>query len=214
MDNEMTQQNAEGVLAVCSRKKNDKSPVVFYADRMNFKGETILYSDVETIRTYGSHTSYNLLFETYSSYFQFRLKDGRKLKWKVGSWGFFGINSIKRKKEYYAQFWAACVATVVKSVAAGIIQQIKMGSTVKIGGITISPTDISAKHGLKTISIPFTEIKDADAYHGSIYIHKHDGKNAFNCVMTAVDNAICLLYIINSMTGAPVSESMGEEEQQ
>ena len=32
MDNEMTQQNADGVLATCISKKNDKTPVVFYAD--------------------------------------------------------------------------------------------------------------------------------------------------------------------------------------
>ncbi|MBO4280422.1 MAG: hypothetical protein J5872_01050 [Lachnospiraceae bacterium] len=202
MSNEMTQQNTDGALAVCLRKKNDKTPVVFYADRMNFKGETILYSDVESISITASHTAYSILFEVYSGICKLRLKDGRKLKWKTGSWGLFGINGIKRKKGYFAQFYAALLATVAKKVSADYISQIKLGGTVKIGGITLTPTEISGKRAMKSISLPYSEIAGANVYSCNVYINKKEkNRSAFNAIPLNVNNAICLLYIVNSLVG-------------
>lgn len=212
MDNEMTQQNADGVLATCISKKNDKTPVVFYADRMNFKGETILYSDVETIRFASSHTAYSLLFETYSGICNLRLKDGRKLKWRTGSWGFLGIHSIKRKKELYSEFFRAILATVAKKIAADYISQIKLGGTVKIGAITLTPTEISGKHAMKSITLPYSEISGANLGSGNIYVNKVEkNRSAFNAMPLSVDNAICLLYIVNSLCGVETNPDEAAE---
>lgn len=213
MDNEMNLQNADGVLATCVRKKNDKSPVVFYADRMNFNGETILYSDVESISIASSHTAYNVIFETYSGICKFRLKNGRKLKWKTGSWGFLGLHSIKRKKEYFSQFFGAVLATAAKKVAADYISQIKLGGTVKIGGITLTPTEVSGKHAMKSITLPYSEISGATLSSGNIYINKVEkNRSAFNAMSLSINNAICLLYIINSLVGVETNAAEAAAE--
>lgn len=188
------------VMAICGRKKNDKNPVIFYPDRMTFNGETILYSDVEIINIYGSSTEYNFIFETYSAYVKIKLRDGRKLKWKVGGWALFGIGKIKTKREYFAAMYEACLATFVKTRAASYLNDIRLGGTITIAHLTINAHEITGKSGLKTITLPISELGGAEIVQGSVRIDKI-GKNraAFNTSMTSIDNAICLLFIVNSL---------------
>lgn len=198
--NEQTTDNG-GVLAVCPKKKKDKSPVVFYKDRMTFKGETILFSDIDSVCMNSDHTVYNVLFEYYSAYVKFRLKDGRKLKWSLTGFGAFGLGRIKTKKEYYHLMAEASIATIARILAASYINQIKLGGSITIANITISPSEISGKHGIgrKVKTLPLSDIYKADICNGNLYIYGQDGKAVFNCIQLSYDNAICLLYIINSL---------------
>ena len=67
MDQEMNQQSGTEALAVCPRKKKDKKPVVFYADRMVFNDETILYKDIESVSSAYSSVIYNGIFHNLPS---------------------------------------------------------------------------------------------------------------------------------------------------
>ena len=208
---EMNAQNTDngGVLAVCPKKKKDKNPVVFYKDRMTFKGETIMYSDVDVLTMSSDHTVYNVLFEYYSASVKFRLKDGRKLKWSLNGFGAFGLGGIKTKIEHYGLMVEACVATIARVLSASYINQVKLGGTITIANITISPTEVSGKHGIgrKMNAVPLTEISKADLYNGSLYIYGADGKAVFNAVQLSYDNAICLLFVINSLVGAAKAQN-------
>lgn len=207
----MDQNQIEGnsaVLAVCGRKKNDKNPVVFYPDRMTFNGETILYSDVEVINIYASSTEYNFIFENYSGFIKIKLRDGRKLKWKVGGNALFGIGKVKVKKEYFAAMYEACLATFVKTRAASYLNDIRLGGTVTIAHLTINAHEITGKSGLKTITLPFSELGGAELSGGYVRINRI-GKHlaAFNTSTTNQDNAICLLFIVNSLVAGNAKEA-------
>lgn len=208
MDQNNFQQAAPGApLAICGRKKNDKKPVVFYEDRMTFKGETILYSNIDTISLYAMTTTTNLIFDSYSAYVRLKLKDKRKLKWKVSAFSIFGLGSVKTKKQYFASMFQACLATIVRTIAAGYISTIKMGGTVTIGGITITPTDVTGKAFMKGAkTTPFTEIARADIDRGNVYIYGPDNKAVASGVGTATENAACLLYIVNTLAAAGTTE--------
>ena len=208
-------QNAgnSSVMAVCNRKKNDKNPVIFYPDRMTFNGETILYSDVEIINVYSSSTEYNFIFETYSGYVKIKLRDGRKLKWKVGGSALFGIGKVKTKRQYFAQMFDACLATFIKTRAASYLNDIRLGGTVTIAHLTINANEITGKSGLKTITLPFSEIGGAEIVGGSVRINRI-GKHlaAFNTSQSHIDNAICLLFIINSLAAGSVGNDAAPAE--
>ena len=113
MEQAVNEAGNNGILAVCKRKKNDKSPATFYADRMIFAGETVLYSDVETINLYASSTTWNFFFESYSGYVKIALRNGKKLKWKTGGSAVFGIGGVKKKKEFFRDMYAASLSTFV-----------------------------------------------------------------------------------------------------
>lgn len=220
MDQEMNQQIDQqadngGVLAVCPRKKNDKKPVVFYADRMTFNNETILYRDIDSVSTYGSEMTYNVIFTSYSSYVTFKLNDGRKLKWKNSMFGMFGLGSLKTKKACYSAMIEATLATVAKTIAARYITQVRQGATIKIGPVTIDPNGITGKHFAKTQTTPFSDISGADYSACQVHIHRASvQKTAVNSVSSQVDNGICLIYIINSLaTGTPGAQAGAPEDE-
>lgn len=194
-------QNSTEVLAVCPRKKNDKKPVSFYSDRMVFNDETILYSDIESVSTYNSAMRYNFIFENLTTYIYFKLKDGRKLKWKNGGNSLFGLGSVKSKWTYYVAAFTATMSTVVKAIATRYLATIKQGGTVKIGGVTVTPNDITGKHIMKTATVPFSEIQSANYGTNSVQIMTKSNKTAVNGTPTNVDNALCLVYIINTLAG-------------
>ncbi|MBO4697100.1 MAG: hypothetical protein J5643_07480 [Lachnospiraceae bacterium] len=202
MDQEMNQQTGTEALAVCPRKKKDKKPVVFYSDRMVFNDETILYRDIESVSSFRSDVCYNLIFNSLSTRIVFKLKDGRKLKWKNSSNCFFGLGSVKSKRAYYIAALTATVSTVVKAIAARYLITIKEGGTIQIGGVTVSPTEISGKRFAKKTTVPLSEIERANWSDQSVAIlMKGSNKLALNQVASNIDNCMCLVYIINSLCG-------------
>ena len=202
MDQEMNQQTGTEALAVCPRKKKDKKPVVFYSDRMVFNDETILYRDIESVSSFRSDVTYDFIFTSLSTRIVFKLKDGRKLKWKNGSNSFFGLGTAKAKRAYYIAALTATVSTVVKAIAARYLITIKEGGTIQIGGVTVSPTEISGKRFAKKTTVPLSEIERANWSDQSVAIlMKGSNKLALNQVASNIDNCMCLVYIINSLCG-------------
>lgn len=211
MDQEMNQQSGTEALAVCPRKKKDKKPVVFYNDRMVFNDETILYRDIESVNSFRSDVCYNLIFNSLSTRIVFKLKDGRKLKWKNGSNCFFGLGSVKSKRTYYFAALTATVSTVVKAIAARYLLTIKEGGTIQIGGVTVSPTEIAGKRFAKKTTVPLSDIDSASWSDSSVAIHlKGTHKLALNQVASNIDNSMCLVYIINSLVGNDEAPAMSD----
>ena len=200
MDQEMNQNTSE-VLAVCPRKKKDKKPVTFYSDRMIFNDETIPYSEIESVSTYSSAMRYNFIFENLTTYIHFKLKDGRKLKWKNGGNSLFGLGSVKAKWTYYIAAFTATMSTVVKVIAARYIETVRQGGTIKIGGVTITPTEISGKRIMKMTTTPLSELAGTNYGVNSVAILRKDNKTAVNGTPCNVENALCLVYIINTLIG-------------
>lgn len=198
---EINASNNGGAVAVCPKKKRDKSPVVFYTDRMVFNGETIMYSDIDIVNMGGSHTTYYALFESFSGYVKFHLKDNRKLKWKVGSFGAFGLGNVKTKSKYYGLMLEASISTVAKVLAAAYLNQLKLGSTITVAGVTITPDSLTAKQGLrlKPTTVSLNDVAYASFDRGNIYVCDEAGKPVFNAVSVSLDNAACLLTIINTL---------------
>lgn len=221
MDQEMNQQSGTEALAVCPRKKKDKKPVVFYADRMVFNDETILYKDIESVSSAYSSVIYNGIFHNLSTCITFKLNDRRKLKWKNGAFSVFGLGSIKSKKTFYVAAITATISTIVKTIAARYIMTVKEGGTIQIGGVTVSPTEITGRHFAKKVTVPLEEIGGASISGNVVAIHrKNANKLAVNSVQGNLDNGLCLVYIINSLVGnnaEPVisaDESAPAEEQE
>lgn len=200
MEQAVNEAGNNGILAVCKRKKNDKSPATFYADRMIFAGETVLYSDVETINLYASSTTWNFFFESYSGYVKIALRNGKKFKWKTGGSAVFGIGGVKKKKEFFRDMYAASLSTFVNARAMQYLEQIRRGETVAIAGVTLNAQEASGKSGLKKVSWPIAELTNAEIVNGSVYIGK-TGKpdRAFNFIPSNADNAICLIPLINAL---------------
>ena len=195
----MEQQNAvpNGAIAVCPRKKNDKTPAVFYADRMEFKGEVVPYNEVETIRIFGT-SSEGAFFNNYSAYALFILANGKKVKWNVGGAEIFGIGKAKMKQELYHAMFEVCMETVVKARANRYLEEIRNGKTVTIAKVTINSRDISGTSFLKEVTVPIAELTGTQVWRGSVHINSGE-KMVMNAPFTSQDNAICLVPIIDTL---------------
>lgn len=191
--------NGSTALAVCPRKKNDKAPTIFYEDRLIFKGETILYSNIDTLRLSGTHTTTNVVFENFTGSMRLNLKDKRKIKWHVNGWRIFGIGRLVTKKGYYGAIYNASIATVAKALSANYINQIKnLGGTVTVGGLTVSPTEVSGKNfGKHTYAI--ADLDRVEQYQGNVLVFRKDSNRPAFTVSLNTDNAACLLYILSTL---------------
>lgn len=203
---EQVTNGANGEICVCPRKKNDKSPAVFYADRVTIDGKTVMYSDVAKISIYGVSTTNDVVFETYSAYVKLTTKDGKKMKWKTGGSSFagFGGKKLKQKKEYFYNIFEACMNTVVRSIAAEQLSVINNGGTVTIAGITIGAKEITGKHVLKKKTIPISEVGGCRVTGGNVFIYGPEREEdiLFNGSVISLDNAVCLVPIVNSLVAA------------
>lgn len=190
----------EAVIAVCKSKKNDKDPVVFYADRFVMKGQTIPYADVDTISVYAYSTKYSFLCENFTSWIKMKLRNGQKLKWKSAGMSMFGLGSLKLKKEFYSDMYEACSVTVINARAAEYIGQIRNGGSVTIGYVTVTKNSVSGKSGLKKAEIPMSDIGGADYTGGFVRILQKDMQHtAVNPIACHLDNAVCLIPIIKAL---------------
>ena len=196
----MEQQNAvpNGAIAVCPRKKNDKTPAVFYADRMEFKGNVVPYNEVETIRIMGT-SSEGTLLNNYNAYAMFTLTNGKKVTWTVRGAEFLGIGKAKMKQELYHAMFEVCMETVVKARANRYLEEIHNGRTVTIAKININSRDLTGKSFLKEVTVPFTELSGVELWRGQIQIKNKEDKWAVNSPMTSQDNAICLMPVIQTL---------------
>ena len=72
----------------------------------------------------------------------------------------------------------------------------------------INAHEITGKSGLKTITLPFSELGGAELSGGYVRINRI-GKHlaAFNTSTTNQDNAICLLFIVNSLVAGNAKEA-------
>lgn len=191
--------NGDGVIAVCNRKKNDKSPATFYADRVVIDGVTVPYADVDVINMYGSSTTYSFFYANFSGYVKLKLRDGRKLKWKTGGVAFLGLGGYKTKRQLFNEMFSVCMNTLVKARAAAYLAEIRNGGTVNIAGVAINSTGIAGKVAFKSVSIPFTEIGGVDIASGYVRTYRTDNKNAVGAIAMQTDNAVCLVPIIETL---------------
>lgn len=194
--------NEEGLIAVCNRKKNDKSPAKFYADKAIINGETVSYADVDVINMYGSTTTYSFFYANFSGYVKLKLRDGRKLKWKTGGAAFLGLGSYKTKKQLFAGMYDVSMKTLVKARAEAYLNEIRNGATVNIAGVAINSNGIAGKVAFKSVSVPFTEISGCDVASGYVRTYRTDNKNAVGAVAMQLDNAVCLVPVIETLVAA------------
>ena len=150
------------IIAECKRKKNDKAPAVFYADHMEYNGESYKYGEMDTVSLYASAMRYGILMENFSGFIKMTFRDGRKLKWKIAGNAFLGFGKNKLKREYYANMYEACMLTFFKARAAEYLQTIRSGGDVTIANVNVSATEISGKSGLKKASTPISQLGGAD----------------------------------------------------
>ena len=197
---EQVNNGENGVIGVCRRKKKDKDPVVFYADHLVMKGQTVNYADVETISLYASTMKYGILCANFSGWIKFKLRDGKKLKWKVGAVSFAGLGSIKLKKELFGDMYEACLSTVISTRAAGYLAEINNGGTVTIGSISVNANSVAGKAGLKKTEVPMTQVGGADIGSCNICIYGTDmQRTVINPMPSTIDNAVCLIPIIRAL---------------
>jgi len=209
MDQEMNQ-SADGVLAVCNRKNNDKHPTTFYADRVTVGEDTVQYSDIETINLYGAETTTNLFFKDYSAYMVLKTTEGKKLKWKTAGVSVFGIGGVKVKRQLFANLFITAMNTVVRDRAQRYLKQILNGAAVTIGNISVNSREITGKSGFKkVVTVPISELGNSEVEAGVVKIYKNDmEKYAVNAVSIQEDNAVCLVPIIRTLI------ALGKEQAQ
>lgn len=197
---EQVNNGENGVIGVCRRKKNDKDPVVFYTDHLVMKGQTVKYTDVDTISLYAYTMKSGILFANFSGFIKFKLRDGKKLNWKIGGLSFVGLGSIKLKKELFGDMYEACLSTVISTRAAEYLTQINNGGTITIGNVSVNANTISGKAGLKKTEVPVTQIGGADLSSCNVSIYGTDmQRTVVNPVPSKIDNAVCLIPIMRTL---------------
>ena len=188
------------IIAECKRKKNDKAPAIFYADHMEYNGESYKYGEMDTVSLYASAMRYGILMENFSGFIKMTFRDGRKLKWKIAGNAFLGFGKNKLKREYYANMYEACMLTFFKARAAEYLQTIRSGGDVTIANVNVSATEISGKSGLKKASTPISQLGGAEIGSGFVRILQADQTHtAVNPIASKFDNAVVLIPIVNAL---------------
>ncbi|MBO4653427.1 MAG: hypothetical protein J5649_08960 [Lachnospiraceae bacterium] len=198
----MEQGANNNIIAECKRKKKDKEPAVFYADHMEYKGESYKYGEMDTVSVYASAMRYGILLENFSGFIKMTFRDGRKLKWKINGNAFLGFGKNKLKRDYFANMYEACMLTFFKARAAEYLETIRNGGTVTIANVTVGANEISGKSGLKKATVPMPDVGGSEISSCFVRILAQDQTHTVvNPIASKFDNAVVLIPIVNALIG-------------
>lgn len=143
------------LIAEVPYKRNGKT-VKFYDDHMDYKGNNILYADIDILTT--SALSTRMLFlgipagRSFAGAFQFKMNTGKKFTINLSSLSVFGIpfhGSPKKNEKLYPPLFDAVNSLVAKSMAQKYIDKINQGETVEVAGLSINSSEAKTTGKMK-----------------------------------------------------------------
>lgn len=121
----------------------------FFDDHIELKGQTIFYEDIKEI-TYVNYTVvyYPIIVSNFTGRIDLKLNNGKNIPISAGGLSVFGIGTTKGAVRRFEPLLEATYSIVGKIIAQKLLDEIREGKTVEIGGFTVDCNTATRKKKL------------------------------------------------------------------
>lgn len=190
-------------------KSNGKS-AQFFDDRLEFKGNSIRYDEIEILTATRGNTTINTyvgipLGRSFQGGVQFKMNNGKTCQINMNSVSLFGIPFIgnpRKNEKLCPPIFDAVYSIVAKSMAEKQIDLIRGGATVEIAGMLINSLEAKPKKSKDDVVINKENYRDCQLTNDSgVAVFNNIGDKLWRSSIWSNKSVLLLPYIFDAIYG-------------